>query len=146
VTITLAQLQGLTGRGLPGGSLVIEPYESAIADHALLAEGDHGDLAHPLWFVVTSLRCLGITVDELCALAGKTGADVLLFGECAIEQDHPLRVGGRYRTQAEVTAVDRRTTRDGGTLDSVEIRVALHGDDGPAGAVTSTYLFKRGAA
>lgn len=89
---------------------------------------------------------MGISVDELCALAQQGPDDVLLFGSCTVDQDRPMLVGGQYRTKARIGEVGSRTTRDGARLDSVEVLVAVVADDGPVGTVTSTYLFKRGAA
>lgn len=149
MTITLDELEDLTGRELPGDRLTIEPYEARIADHALLADGleSAGDpAAHPLWYVILSLRGMGITVDELCEMAGMREGDTLLLGECEIDQRAPLLAGTTYRTTAEVTRVGRRATRDGAMLDSVEIVVRFLDDTGELGSVTSIYLFRRGGA
>jgi hypothetical protein len=134
----------LEGRELPGASFRLEHYESAIADHALLAPGADREVPHPLWFIIASLRGMGITVDELCVLAQKTAGDALLFGAVEVTQDQPLRAGADYQTTAQIGRVSRRTTRDGSDLDSIVVTVRLHGDDGhQSGTVTSTYLFKR---
>src|SRR5690349_1649749 len=85
--------EALDGRDLPGAQLTVEAYQSAIADHALLAPAEDSDHAHPFWLIVLALRGMGITVDELCALAGQRPQDTLLYGTCRIEQHHPLRVG-----------------------------------------------------
>jgi hypothetical protein len=145
VTVTIGELKGLKGTCLPGGDLVIEPYENAILEHAVRAPRSGEGLAHPLWFVVISLRCLGISVDELCELAGRGSKDTLLFGSCAIEQQAPLHVGAAYRAEAGIAAVGSRTTRDGSRLDNVDVLVRVVAEGGStAGTVTSTYLFKRG--
>jgi hypothetical protein len=134
----------LEGRELPGASFRLEPYESAIGDHAVLAPDCDPDLPHPLWFIVASLRGMGITVDELCDLAAKTAGDILLYGAVEVTQDRPLRTDTNYRTTAQIGGVSRRTTRDGATLDSIVVTVRLQDDDGrQSGTVTNTYLFKR---
>jgi hypothetical protein len=145
---SIGALEGLRGRRLPGGELTIEPRESLIADEALHAAASESDtgIAHPVWFVIASLRGLGISVDELCELAGKRDRDTLLYGSVELEQTRPLLVGGTYRTTAEIVDVARKTTRDGSTLDSVVVFVEVHDEIGePCGSVTGTYLFKRGA-
>ncbi|MGW5518792.1 hypothetical protein [Nocardia africana] len=124
---------------------MIEPHENAILQHAVRTPGSYQKLAHPMWFVVISLRCLGISVAELCDLAGKTEQDTLLFGQCAIEQATALRIGERYRAAARISAAGSRTTRGGVRLDNLVVRTEIVAEDRNfAGSVTSTYLFKRG--
>lgn len=145
---TIEQLRSqLQGKVLPGGVLNIEGYESRIADHALRApDRDHTN-AHPLWFVIASLRGMGISVDELCELAAKSASDTLMLGSIAVEHLAPLRVERTYRTTAQIEAVDRRTARDGSTIDTVSVRVCIADEhDHPSGSVTSNYLFKRAAS
>lgn len=133
----------LTDRALPGGSITIEPHESFIADQALRATDDPQGVAHPIWFVIASLRGMGISVDELCALAHQSDGDTLLFGSCEVTQDAPLQAGREYVTTATVGAVNSRAMRDGSRLDSVEVVVRLAEDGTAVGSVVSTYLFKR---
>ncbi|WP_155826850.1 hypothetical protein [Jongsikchunia kroppenstedtii] len=143
--ITVDMLKKLEGTRLPGGSIEIAPHEDSILQRALHAS-DAGDTAHPMWFIIISLRCMGIDVDELGEMAGQSVKDTLLFGNCEVLQNSPLRVGGRYWTDAELTVVGSRTARDGSRLDSLEVRVRISDVDTAAvmGQVTSTYLYKRG--
>jgi len=144
MTISIDDLRAdLSGRVLPGGSIVIEPHESAVADGALRANDDPHGVAHPLWFVIASLRGMGISVDDLCALAGQEPGDTLLFGSCEVVQDVPPEPGQGYVTTARVGEVGSRTIRDGSRLDSIEVVVELFHDQTPVGVVTSVYLFKR---
>jgi hypothetical protein len=139
----------LDGQDLPGAELTVEAHESALADHALLAPAEDTDHAHPLWLLVLALRGMGITVDELCWRAAQRPQDTLLFGNCDIAQHHPVRVGHRFRTCASVGPVVRKESRGGGVLDFVTVRVEVHDltvpSDGPVGAVTEGFIFKRGA-
>ncbi|KAF0957245.1 hypothetical protein [Rhodococcus sp. T7] len=145
MTVTTDELHKLEGTRLRGGEIVIEPHENTILQHAVRAPQAEPGIAHPMWFVVISLRCLGISVDELCELAGKSEDDTLLFGNCEIDQQTPLRIGGRYRVDAVVAATGSRTSRDGSRLDNMDVRIEILDDSGGyAGAVTSVYLFKRG--
>jgi hypothetical protein len=145
MTVELDALRALEGMSLPGGSLLLEPYESLIADRAFRAADSRDEAAHPAWFVVASLRCLGIDVDELCSLAHKEPEDTLLFGGCEVVQLSPLRPGTRYDVHAQIVEVGSRRTRDGARLDTVAVCASVLEPDGPAGRVTSTYLFKRKA-
>jgi hypothetical protein len=148
MTVSVDALQTeLEGKRLPGGEIVVQAHEAAIGDQALRAEDDGGGVAHPFWFVVASLRGMGIGVEELCQLARQGAEDTLLLGSCTVEQEHPMLVNTRYRTDASIATVGSRTTRDGSRLDSVEVVVSLRDDaDAAVGRITSTYLFKRGAS
>ncbi|WP_063064572.1 hypothetical protein [Nocardia violaceofusca] len=147
MTMTLDELRELEGTRLPGGALVIEPHENAILEHAVRAPRAEPGIAHPMWFVVISLRCSGLTVNELCELAGKSEDDTLLFGRCEIEQQALLSVGARYSAQACIAATGTRTSRDGSRLDNLDVRLEIRDGSGTrVGAVTSVYLFKRGGA
>ncbi|HEX4247444.1 MAG TPA: hypothetical protein VH008_06225 [Pseudonocardia sp.] len=149
--IELAELRaGLDGRELPGGELAVPAYESALADHALLAgpaAEDPDGAAHPLWLLILAMRGMGVTVDELCALAGKCAEDTLLFGNCSLSQVRPVEVGGTYRVSATVGPVNRKTSRSGGVLDIVAVWVTIRSADTgePAGTVVNEFIFKRGA-
>jgi hypothetical protein len=140
-------LEHLRGRELPGGALRIERWQSVLLDRALRAPAavpGEEHLASPAWLVVASLRGMGISVDELCALAEQQADDTLLFGGVVVQQCGDLPVDADYRTTAAISDVDSRTTRDGLTMDSVVVVVRVFGpDDTERGAVTSTYLFKR---
>jgi hypothetical protein len=148
MTVPIGTLEELQGRTLPGGELVIEPHEAFIADDALRSSSGPAELAHPVWFVMASLRCMGITVEDLCALAHQGPKDVLLLGNCRVEQHEPLACGTPYRATAEIGQIGSRTTRDGARLDSIDVIVRLlresEDDETAVGKVVSTYLFKRG--
>lgn len=143
---------------LPGGRIVIESHESFITDEALRSAPDPDGIAHPAWFIIASLRCMGITVDQLCELAHQEEGDTLLFGNCRVDQFHALRTGHSYVAAARIGDVDSRRTRDGSRLDSIEVVVQLHAEEpGPdevdvspsgvaIGEIASTYLFKREVA
>jgi hypothetical protein len=147
MTVTIDTLELLQGKVLPGSEIVIEPHEAFIADDALRSISGPPEIAHPIWFVMASLRCMGITVEDLCELAHQGPDDVLLIGNCRVEQHEPLTTGVPYRTTAEIGQVGTRTTRDGSRLDSVDIVVRLIKESDPnstvVGEVVSTYLFKR---
>ncbi|MFI5426644.1 hypothetical protein [Aeromicrobium sp. UC242_57] len=143
ITIDALRERG-EGRVLPGGTIDVLPHEAAIGDLALRAEDEDDGIAHPLWFVIASLRCMGITVEQLCALARQAEGDTLLFGSCEVVQEAPMLVGGTYTSDASIGDVGTRTIRDGSRLDSVEVVVELRDEVQKVGRVASTYLFKRG--
>lgn len=145
VSLELLQ-RALAGKRLPGADLAILDYENAIATRALRGAVGEKEFAHPIWFIVCSLRGMGVSVNELCGLAHAGPHDTLLYGEVTIEQELPLRVGASYRAEAVISDVGRSTLRDGSTLDKVTVLVELFGDNVRHGTVASTYLFKRGEA
>lgn len=136
--------QTLAGKRLPGGEVAIHDYENAIAARALRSEVNDREHAHSIWFIVCSLRGMGVSVNELCDMAQAGPHDTLLYGEVSIEQDLPLRVGTSYRVSAVITDVGRSALRDGSTLDKVTVLTEVSHGDVRHGAVVSTYLFKRG--
>lgn len=148
--VDIAELkQSLDGRRLPGATLTIEPFQSVLADYALLADGDDSGDAHPLWGLVLALRGMGISVDELCALAGQRPQDVLLFGNCEVIAHRPLHVGATIDVTATIEPVSRKATRNGGFLDFVTVRTTFidtsDPSGGPVGEVVNGFIFKRGA-
>lgn len=148
MTIQFNELKNtLEGRKLPGGSIVIEPYESSIGDAAWRSRPTDDGTAHPVWFIIASLRCMGISVDELCALAHQAPGDTLMLGNCSVEQNRPLHVSEQYVADASIAGVRTRTTRDGSRLDSIDVVVRFTSPlDEKVGAVTSEYMFKREAS
>jgi hypothetical protein len=144
--ISLAELEALDGRRLPGGELTITGYESALADHALLAPNVDAASAHPFWLLVLSLRGMGIDVDGLCALVHKRADDTLLLGTCELSQHRALPVGHAFATTAVIGPVLRKQSRSGAALDLVTVRVEvrdLDTDGPPVGAVHMGYVIKR---
>lgn len=136
------ELEGLT---LPGSPLTISPLESRAIDETARDPQTDSNLAHPIWFVIASLRGMGISVDQLCALARKESDDTLLFGGVEIVQERALEVGRTLNVSAEIVHVARRVTRDGANLDSLTVLNTVAARDGSlVGTVTCTYLFKRG--
>lgn len=139
----------LDGRELPGAEITVEGYESALADHALRAAPDPDGAAHPLWLLILAMRGMGISVDELCALAGKRERDTLLFGNCTMSVDGPgatVRPGGRYRMAASAGPVNRKESRGGGLLDFVPVRVVVREVESgtEVGTVVNDFIIKRG--
>ena len=147
MSISIHQLKGeLEGVQLPGASLDVGPLESHAVDRAVRAAPLGAGSAHPIWFVIASLRGMGISVDELGEMAHQGQEDILLFGGVEILQESALTVGSNLRVTSEISQVERTTTRDGSALDSVVISNRLTSDGGAVlGTVTCTYLFKRGS-
>ena len=136
----------LEGIKLPGSPLTISALESQVVDETARDPHNDTDLAHPIWFVIASLRGMGISVDELCALAHKGDNDTLLFGGVEVVQEQPLVVGRTLNVSSEIVDVERKSTREGGALDSLTIRNVIADSSGDlVGTVTCAYLFKRGA-
>ena len=129
---------------LPGSPLTISALESRVIDETARDPHNDSDLAHPIWFVIASLRGMGISVDELCVLAHKGDNDTLLFGGVEVVQEQPLLVGRTLTVSAEIVQVERKSTRDGGAMDSLTILNTVADSSGDlVGTVTCTYLFKR---
>lgn len=149
--VDLDELRGrLGGRELPGAELTVSRHQAAIADHAFLAPDTVGSgegPLHPTWFLVLALRGMGITVDELCALAAQRDGDTLLFGSCRLAQHRSPVAGQPLQTTARVGEVVRKQSRSGAVLDfvpvDVQFRDAVSGDD--LGALGMDFVFRRAA-
>ncbi|KAF0957122.1 hypothetical protein [Rhodococcus sp. T7] len=134
-------LDGLT---LPGGRLRIEAYEAVTDEGSVLSDPHPDGFAHPMWFIVAAVRCMGITIEELCILAQQRETDEMECGNRHIVQDLPLLVGATYDASATITNFESQTTRDGSQLDTVSVAVSLRSPAGDlVGSVTSEYLFRR---
>ena len=141
-TISLGDLQATVGRSLPGGRVRLEPYEHWLACDAVGAGSWSGDVAHPMFGYYLALRGMGVSLDDLFALAGSTADDGVMFGEARLELCRPLRVGGDYDVHGSVTAAERKTGRSG-TFDLLEFRLEVSDAEGVAAVSTNTFVFPR---
>lgn len=137
-----ALAQRLRGHRLPGGEFVI-----ADADVPTVANlvGSRTAAAHPVFASIASLRTLGMSIAEMCALCDFDLADGPLLGECDIELDAPMRAGARYVATGEIESYERVSSRRLGTLDRLRFVVALADSNGtPVARVSYLWLLPRG--
>jgi hypothetical protein len=133
----IADLQArLVGHAFPGGTFVVEGYERWLSHDAMQAPPLPDGVLHPAWIVLGALRGMGVTIEELIALAGATPEDGVVFGETDLEQHAPL-VGDRpYAVRGGVTGVTRREGRRVGAFDVLQIELTIEEPDGTPAAVS----------
>jgi hypothetical protein len=142
--ISLDELEALRGRSFPGGTYTIEPYRHWLMNDAVGDVPSTSGAASPMEIYYGAMGGLGVTLDELFALAGATAADGPMFGEAEIEQHRPLQVGETYTVRGEFTDVVRKEGRRAGVFDIVTFRLELVGGDGEvAGVSTNSFVFPR---
>jgi hypothetical protein len=142
--IALGELEALKGRAFPGGTYTIEPYRHWLMNDAVGDDANTSGAASPMEIYYGAMGGLGLTLDELFALAGATAADGPMFGEAEIEQHRPLRVGETYAVRGTFTDVVRKEGRRAGVFDIVTFRLELVAPDGEiAGVSTNSFVFPR---
>lgn len=142
--ISLEELEALKGRSFPGGTYTIEPYRHWLMNDAVGDEPSTSGQASPMEIYYGAMGGLGLSLDELFALAGATAADGPMFGEAEIEQRRPLEVGETYTVRGAFTDVVRKEGRRAGVFDIVTFQLELVAPDGEvAGVSTNSFVFPR---
>ena len=142
--ISLERLEALIGTSFPGGTYTIEPYRHWLMNDAVGDVPSTEGTASPMEIYYGAMGGLGLTLDELFALAGATAADGPMFGEAEIEQRRPLQVGETYTVRGAFTDVVRKEGRRAGVFDIVTFRLELVAPDGEVSAVsTNSFVFPR---
>jgi len=140
------ELASLVGRTFPGGEYTVEPYVDWLVRDVVESEHD-GDVAHPVFGFIATLRGKGMSLDELFAICGAVAADGPMFGEHETELLAPLEVGKTYTVSGEFVSAVRKQGRKAGTFDIVGFRLELTDSRGRT-AVTAynSFVFPRRAA
>lgn len=132
----------LCGKELPGGEFVITEPEASIVGELVQTASAH---SHPILACIGSLRTLGFSIGEMCALCDFDLADGPLLGELDVEFDEPVRAGIRYVASGTIESYERVASRRLGHIDKLCFRVSLVTSDGsPVARVRYTWLLPRG--
>ena len=139
------ELRGrVVGHELPGGSFSVAEHERFLSHDAMLAPPLPGDLLHPVWILLGALRGMGVTIEELVAVADARPSDGVLFGSTRMDQLVPLRAGVEYRVRGEVTDLTRHHGKRAGTMDRMTFALTISEGDGTLCAVSEqTFLILR---
>ena len=142
--ISSEALDDLVGTSFPGGTYTVEPYRHWLMNDAVGDVPSTSGSASPMEIYYGAMGGLGLTLDELFALAGATAADGPMFGEAEIEQRKPLQVGGTYTVRGGITGAVRKEGRRAGVFDSDTFRLELVDGEGEvAGVSTNSFVFPR---
>jgi hypothetical protein len=144
--ISEAELESIVGRAFPGGQYTVEPYVDWLV-HDVVESSHRGDVAHPIFGFIASLRGKGMSLDELFEICGATAADGPMFGEHETELLRPLEVGETYAVSGEFVSAVRKQGRKTGVFDIVGFRLTLTDSEGRAAATAfNSFVFPRRAA
>jgi acyl dehydratase len=133
----------LVGARMPMGEHRIEPHEAWLAADATGIARPDPSIAHPLFAYIAGIRGMGWDLDEVFARMDASAADGPMFGELAIEQSRPLRVGERLQVEGVVTDVARKVGASG-TFDLLTFDLVLADEQGAQVAVvTNRFVFPR---
>jgi acyl dehydratase len=144
VVITATALQDIVGHRFPGGSVRVEPYRNWLTCDAVHSPVPPDGIAHPMFCYYGALAGMGISLDELFALAGATAEDGVMFGEAEIELRRPLRVGERLVVRGGIVGAERKQGQRAGVFDIVTFRLELVDESGQvAGVSTNSFVFPR---
>lgn len=134
----------VVGTRFPGGVFTVEEYERWLSHDAMHAPALPAGLLHPVWVLLGALRGMGITTDELTAIADAGAHDGTLFGETELEQRAPLRAGVEYAVRGGVTDLVRRESQRAGRIDLMTFRLEIVSPGGEVAAVSvQTFIFPR---
>jgi hypothetical protein len=111
----------LRGHRLPGGH-----YRISAAESSQLARlcGVEASRPHPVFSSVVTLKALGVTIEQLCALCEFRLEDGPMLGEFTTRFFLPLEQDVRYTTNATIESIDRTHSARAGVLD--RLRFAVH--------------------
>jgi acyl dehydratase len=141
---SLAELQSIVGHQFPGGTYRVEPYRNWLTCDTVLSPLPADEVAHPMFCYYGALAGMGISLDELFALAGATAEDGVMFGEAEIDLRRPLRVGESFTVRGGITDVERKEGKRAGVFDIVAFRLELVDAAGEVAAVsTNSFVFPR---
>lgn len=125
----------VVGTQLPGGTFTVAEYERWLSHDAMQSPPLPEGLLHPVWVLLGALRGMGITLDELTAIA--EAGEGTMFGETELEQLEPLRTGVVYLVRGSITQLARRESRKMGTMDLMTFRLEIVD---PSGAVVAVSV------
>lgn len=125
----------VVGTLFPGGTFTVAEYERWLSHEAMQSPPLPVGVLHPVWVVLGALRGMGLTLEELTAIADAGEGN--MFGETEFEQREPLRTGIVYSVRGAVTDLARRETRTMGRIDLMTFRIEIID---PAGAVVAVSV------
>jgi hydroxyacyl-ACP dehydratase HTD2-like protein with hotdog domain len=87
--------------------------------------------------------CTSIT--QLFELLGADAEAGVMFGECGLTFERPLRVGARYDLDGEILSIERKHGRRSGAFDLVtfEVRIREHDSGELACTNLNTWIIPR---
>lgn len=142
--IEVSELETLIGASFPTGEFTIEGYEHWLCADAVLSPPLPEGIAHPMYGYYVAIAGMGVTLEELFAMAGSSAEEGPMFGEAGLEFRLPLRIGTRYQVRGGIVAVERKEGKRVGIFDIVTVRLEVVDPDGQIAALsTNSFVFPR---
>ena len=133
----------IVGHELPDGGYAIEPYVHWLMSDAIDLPALPDGVAHPMFVYYAGQGGMGVTLDEMFALAHATSDDGVMLGSAELDLQRPLEVGERFTVTGAVDGVVRKSGRIG-TFDIVTFHTDLVGQDGAVAATcTLSFIYPR---
>lgn len=127
---------------MPGGRYRISAAEAAEVCRLALTDAQ---AVHPAHATVVSLRSLGVSIGQLCALCDFDLADGPFLGELSIDFHAPLAMEVDYQVEASIEGLSRHASRQLGTLDKLRFRVSIRTlMDQPVADLLYLWILPRG--
>jgi hypothetical protein len=134
----------LRGHRLPGGEYRISDAESRQVARLC---GFEAPQPHPVFSSVVTLKTLGVTIEQLCALCEFRLEDGPMLGEFTTRFLIPLEQDVRYTTEATIESIDRTHSARAGVLDRLRFSVRIRLRNGAVAAEARyLWLLPRGKA
>lgn len=147
VTFSEHDLASVVGRRFPGGTYTITPWRAWLTNDVVLAPKG-GEHAHPVLVFIAATSAMGISWDGLFDWFGASADDGPMFGDCDIEINRPLLVGGEYRIDGFISGAERKHGRRAGVFDLVRYQLELRdrAGDEPAAVCRNSIVLPRRAS
>lgn len=133
----------LCGHRFPEKLVTLGEHTAALWADVVLADAGP-DRAHPsLGYVLAMRGC--VSIEEIFELLETDAQSGVLFGECALEFDHPLVPGTCYTLDGEILSVERKVGRRAGAFDRLTFAVRIRERDTgrPVCTNTNTWMIPR---
>lgn len=140
-----AELAGLVGHRFPGGTYQVAHWENWLLTDCTGRAPMPDALVHPIVLFHAPILGAGVTITELFALGGASGAggSVGLLGyDWCYEQ--ALREGVTYRVDGGIVSAERHVSSEGAVADDITFRIELRDEGQPVASVTNRWRFRRG--
>ncbi|MEE8601445.1 hypothetical protein [Euzebya tangerina] len=132
----------IVGRVLPDGGYRIEPYLAWLVADAVESPGLGVGLAHPMFTYFAAQGGIGVTLDELFAMAYATSDDGVMLGTAELDIVRPLEVGQRFDVVGTVEDVTRKSGRTG-VFDIVTYRLEMRDAAVLCATLTLGFIYPR---
>lgn len=140
----IADIEALVGQKLPGGKYTVEQYHNWLTCDVIGAPQRSDDLAHPMYCYYAALAGMGVSLDELFAMAHATADSGVMFGEAGIELREPMRTGVTYTVRGGFTDVVRKEGKKAGVFDIVTFELEVVDPEGQVvGLSSNAFVFPR---